>query len=585
MGQYRDGIVSVVHNTNGVVGVGTAFLANIAVGQLFALSASQIPYIVGGVTDDTHFTVTAPYAGADASGQAYSVTQGFTPNLGLPYPERGDINTVAILKRLVQVLDNAISFTYTPVSITTAGQITSTIATGTTPLVVASTTQVANLNASYLAGQTWASPGAIGGTTAAAALFTALGVSGVATLTAAPVLSSLTGYVKANGSTAATASTTIPVGDITGLGSMATQAAAAVAISGGTITGITSIATFAAITTSGDVQIGGNLHVLGTTTTFDSTTVAVVDPLVKYATGNTGDIVDIGFYGQYTASGAKFTGLFRDASDGKYRLFTGLVLEPASTVNTSGTGYAVATLVAALEGDVTGSVSGSSGSCTGSAPAGALTGTTLAAGVTASSLTSLGTLAALSISGQITSTVTPGTAPLVTSSATQVANLNASYLEGYNWGVPKAIGNTAPNTGNFSTLAIAGVEVGGAWSAQPFNSTDFTATSSTWTVTSGNVVTFAFTLIGKTMKVSVFLSGTTVGAGAGINLIIKIPAGKTAAKRMCQGIGVKDNGTTRTGWLEVKAGDNHIYVYSSGGSWLASSGATDVMGQIEFEIT
>ncbi len=53
-----------------------------------------------------------------------------------------------------------------------ATQLTSTIATGTAPFVVASTTNVANLNASSLNGATFAAPGAIGGTTAAAGTFT-----------------------------------------------------------------------------------------------------------------------------------------------------------------------------------------------------------------------------------------------------------------------------------------------------------------------------------------------------------------------------------------------------------------------------
>lgn len=53
-----------------------------------------------------------------------------------------------------------------------SGQFTSTLATGTAPFVVASTTNVANLNASSLSGATFAAPGAIGGTTPAAATFT-----------------------------------------------------------------------------------------------------------------------------------------------------------------------------------------------------------------------------------------------------------------------------------------------------------------------------------------------------------------------------------------------------------------------------
>lgn len=54
--------------------------------------------------------------------------------------------------------------------------------------------------------------------------------------------STLTGYVKGAGTTALTASATIPNTDITGLGTMSTQAASAVAITGGSITGITDLA-------------------------------------------------------------------------------------------------------------------------------------------------------------------------------------------------------------------------------------------------------------------------------------------------------------------------------------------------------
>lgn len=55
----------------------------------------------------------------------------------------------------------------------------------------------------------------------------------------------LTGYVKGNGTSAMTASTTIPNTDITGLGTMSTQNASAVAITGGTINGATIGATTA----------------------------------------------------------------------------------------------------------------------------------------------------------------------------------------------------------------------------------------------------------------------------------------------------------------------------------------------------
>ena len=114
-----------------------------------------------------------------------------------------------------------------------------------------------------------------------------------------------------------------------------------------------------------NVTISGNLTVSGTTTTVSSTTVNVADSMLSLATGNnSSDAVDIGFYGLYDDSGSQdeYAGLFRDASDEKFRLFKNLQAEPGTTVNTSGTGYAVATLVAHLEDS---SVSITGGSITG----------------------------------------------------------------------------------------------------------------------------------------------------------------------------------------------------------------------------
>jgi hypothetical protein len=102
-----------------------------------------------------------------------------------------------------------------------------------------------------------------------------------------------------------------------------------------------------------NVTIAGNLTVSGTTTTVDSTTLSVADPLISLATGNnSSDAVDIGFYGLYDTSGSTdlYAGLFRDANDsGKFKLFKDLQAAPGTTVDTSGSGYAVGTLVASIE--------------------------------------------------------------------------------------------------------------------------------------------------------------------------------------------------------------------------------------------
>ena len=103
----------------------------------------------------------------------------------------------------------------------------------------------------------------------------------------------------------------------------------------------------------GDAKIGSNLTVIGnlvvegSTTTVGTDTLTVKDPLIVLANNNTStDAVDIGFYGKYTPSGTTlYSGLFREALTGKYRLFKGLEVEPTTTVNTSGTGYTKADLV------------------------------------------------------------------------------------------------------------------------------------------------------------------------------------------------------------------------------------------------
>jgi hypothetical protein len=66
-------------------------------------------------------------------------------------------------------------------SVNLSGQLTSTVATGTPPLVIASTTKIPNLNVDLLNGTTWTAPGPIGGTTPAAAVFTALTATGAVT--------------------------------------------------------------------------------------------------------------------------------------------------------------------------------------------------------------------------------------------------------------------------------------------------------------------------------------------------------------------------------------------------------------------
>lgn len=55
-----------------------------------------------------------------------------------------------------------------------------------------------------------------------------------------------------------------------------------------------------------------------------------------------------------------------------------------------------------------------------------------------------GAFTTLSVTGQVTSTLASGTAPLVVASTTKVANLNSDQLDSGDWAAPAAIGSTTP---------------------------------------------------------------------------------------------------------------------------------------------
>ena len=117
-------------------------------------------------------------------------------------------------------------------------------------------------------------------------------------------------------------------------------------------------------TFSSNVEVQGNLTVTGTQTSLQVSTVEAEDPLIKLARGNSGDTLDIGFYGQSNDGSNKFHGLFRDQDDsGKFKLFKDLASEPGTTVGTLG-GSNKATLVATIEGDVTGDLTGNADTAT-----------------------------------------------------------------------------------------------------------------------------------------------------------------------------------------------------------------------------
>jgi hypothetical protein len=65
---------------------------------------------------------------------------------------------------------------------------------------------------------------------------------------------------------------------------------------------------------------------------------------------------------------------------------------------------------------------------------------------------STGAFTTLSATGQLTSTVADGTAPMVVTSTTKVANLNVDKLDGADWAAPAALGSTTPAAATVTTI-------------------------------------------------------------------------------------------------------------------------------------
>lgn len=155
---------------------------------------------------------------------------------------------------------------------------------------------------------------------------------------------------------------------------------------------VNSTLSITSLTTSGDLQVGGNLTVLGDLLTINVATLAVEDSLIQLASNNTtSDLLDIGFFGSYEAGDAgthEHTGIFRDASDnGIYKIFQNIEESPTTTVNTSAVGYTTGTLEAFLR----------SGGLVSNSTAVTLTAnSTLAVNLTANSITLSTPLAATS---------------------------------------------------------------------------------------------------------------------------------------------------------------------------------------------
>lgn len=132
----------------------------------------------------------------------------------------------------------------------------------------------------------------------------------------------------------------------------------------------------------GDLNVAGDFTVAGQFTTTGSDSLAVNDPFIFLANANPGDNLDTGVIASYNdGSDQRYTGFFRDITDGKYKLFDNLLPQPTTTVDTGNVSFRLADIVV--------------GNITATTITGTLSNTQV--------ITSLGNLTSLSVAGTVSS--------------------------------------------------------------------------------------------------------------------------------------------------------------------------------------
>lgn len=113
----------------------------------------------------------------------------------------------------------------------------------------------------------------------------------------------------------------------------------------GTISIGQSVGTNDSVTFS-NVTVTGNLLVQGDSIQFTSNNLLIEDPLFQVGINPVDDTVDLGFFGHYNdGTVERHAGLFRDATDGQFKLFSNLITEPDTIVATGDSSYRNANIV------------------------------------------------------------------------------------------------------------------------------------------------------------------------------------------------------------------------------------------------
>ena len=227
-----------------------------------------------------------------------------------------------------------------------------------------------------------------------------------------------------------------------------------------------------------DIFVGGSLDVSGAFTvagafnTTSSDSLIIDTPFVFLANNNLGDSLDTGFTSTYNDGTQRYTGLFRDITDGDYKLFDNLLVQPTTVVDTGNVSFNYANLTV---GNITATnIYG-----------------TVAGGAT---ITVVGNLVNVSVAGTVKS-----------------YDINYIY---------STIGSTSTTTGALQVSGGVGV-VGNVYAGAVVSATNLTGTLTTAAQTNitsvGNLSSFSVAGISShfgVMYANAAVASTTTGTGA-----------------------------------------------------------------------
>jgi len=87
------------------------------------------------------------------------------------------------------------------------------------------------------------------------------------------------------------------------------------------------------VSTTANFTVDGNFTVNGSNVLVSATQIQIEDSLIQLGHQNPANTVDLGFFAGYNDGTAKHSGLVKDATDAKWKLFKGVTTEPSTTVD------------------------------------------------------------------------------------------------------------------------------------------------------------------------------------------------------------------------------------------------------------